>query len=302
MRRDMLFRSLEISSAPENGAVPVTFSSETQDVFRYFYGNLVEGRVREVLLHTPEAVNMSRLSAMGAALLNHDPDRIVGRVVNPRLDGKTARAEIVFDPDESSQEILGKVTSGSLRGVSVGYRINQAEEVPAGQTAYGISGPAYVATRWTPYEISLTPIPADASVGVGRSDDGGIIIRDIHTGDTDMNEEQISTLVTETTARAVEQAVAQAIAAMKPAPDTGHTREQLDALRQRAEALGGEYPGIVLRGIAEGTPAFDIMGQMLAHQARNADAGDRGGVNPGVNPPPCDAETFARSIRTALIR
>ena len=29
--------------------------------------------------------------------------------------------------------------------------------------------PAYRIRRWTPYEVSMVPIPADTSVGVGRS-------------------------------------------------------------------------------------------------------------------------------------
>jgi len=52
--------------------------------------------------------------------------------------------------------------------VSVGYRIIKAREVLKDEEYEGIEGPALIALRWMPYEISLTPIPADATVGIGR--------------------------------------------------------------------------------------------------------------------------------------
>jgi hypothetical protein len=56
----------------------------------------------------------------------------------------------------------------------VGYTIREAVRVEEGEkwqdpeSGKIFPGPALVATRWEVYEISLTPTPADPSVGVGR--------------------------------------------------------------------------------------------------------------------------------------
>jgi hypothetical protein len=49
-------------------------------------------------------------------------------------------------------------------------RFSQSERVQAGtKSQSGVEGPAVVATRWRVLELTLTPIPADPSVGVGRT-------------------------------------------------------------------------------------------------------------------------------------
>jgi len=105
---------------------------------------------------------------MGAGLLNHNPDKIIGPITEPRIERKRGRARLNFDDDEIGRMAAAKVESGSLRGVSVGYSVQSFKELEEGETWRGITGPAMIATRWTPGEISLTPIPADLSVGIGR--------------------------------------------------------------------------------------------------------------------------------------
>ena len=127
----------------------------------------------EILSHDAGAVDLSRLQEIGVVLFNHDRDRVIGRVLSVRLDETTRklRAVIQFDEDEESERIYQKVRSGTLRGVSVGYAVDVWEEVKAGATSMNgrFTGPCEVATRWTPYEISIVSVPADATVGVGRS-------------------------------------------------------------------------------------------------------------------------------------
>lgn len=122
------------------------------------------------------------MRAMGAALLNHDPgiDSIVGRIEKISIDEKArkGRATIAFDDDEVGNRAFAKVKSGSLRGVSVRFSVDNAQLVgereewqsPGGQKFKGGDRGLEVATRWTPREISLTPIPADTTVGVGRQE------------------------------------------------------------------------------------------------------------------------------------
>lgn len=162
MNRNLFYRSFEIERAAldkESRSVQVSFSSETP--VRRWYGN-------EYLLHGDGNVNLSRLRSMGSALMNHNPEVIVGRVSEAKIDGKRGIATIIFDDDDDGNRAMRKVESGSLRGVSVGYGIEKYREVREGEEWEGIKGPAYIAMRWTPYEISLTPIPADHTVGVGR--------------------------------------------------------------------------------------------------------------------------------------
>jgi phage head maturation protease len=133
-----------------------------------------------VLLHEEKSVDFAAIRAVGSALMNHDPsiDSIVGRLDGIRLDAKkrVGRATIHFDDDDIGNRAFAKVQSGSLRGVSVRFEIERAQilrekdewESPEGQKFRGGTAGLEVVTRWAPREISLTPIPADVSVGVGR--------------------------------------------------------------------------------------------------------------------------------------
>lgn len=146
-----------------NRRVTVSFSSE-QPVDRW-YG-------LEILQHDAGNVDMNRLNNIGVALFNHDRNKVIGRIENARLDSDEKRTycDIVFDPDPDADLVFQKVQSGTLKGVSVGYAVEVWEEVAAGKTSGNgrFTGPAYVATKWTPYEISIVSVPADDSVGVER--------------------------------------------------------------------------------------------------------------------------------------
>ena len=127
----------------------------------------------EILSHDAGAIDLSRLKEIGVVLFNHNRDRVIGRVLSVRLDEVTRklRAVIQFDEDEESECVYQKVRSGTLKGVSVGYTVDVWEEVKAGATSTNgrFAGPCEVATRWTPYELSIVSVPADATVGIGRS-------------------------------------------------------------------------------------------------------------------------------------
>jgi phage head maturation protease len=76
-----------------------------------------------------------------------------------------------------SETIYQKVKGGTLKGVSVGYMVENWEEVmPNKQSQDGrFTGPCSIAKKWAPYEVSIVSVPADPTVGVGRSlDDGGV--------------------------------------------------------------------------------------------------------------------------------
>jgi predicted RNA-binding Zn-ribbon protein involved in translation (DUF1610 family) len=126
----------------------------------------------EVLLHDAESANFDRLMSVGAILKNHDPNQIIGVPVRAWIDDKkrgnvSIRWGTTDDALKAKQEALVDKT---LRGVSVGYAVHEWVYLKDKSETYrGISGPAWVAVRWSALEASLTPIPADPSVGLERS-------------------------------------------------------------------------------------------------------------------------------------
>ena len=129
------------------------FSSE-YPVARYF-GN-------EILSHESKAADLSRLNDGAPLLFNHNPDRVIGVVERAYIDGNKRRgyARVRFSRNPFAQEILSDVKDGVLRNVSFGYSIDKMEERGSGD---------FVATAWSPYEISVVSVPADPGVGIGRS-------------------------------------------------------------------------------------------------------------------------------------
>ena len=147
----------------ESRTIELSFSSETP--VRRWFGD-------EILLHDSGAVDLSRLQEIGVVLFNHDSDKPIGAVLSVELDEaeRRCKATITLDTDEQSELIYQKIRSGTLKGVSVGYRIWEYMELEANEVSSDgrFTGSATIATRWEPYEISIVSVPADADVGVGR--------------------------------------------------------------------------------------------------------------------------------------
>lgn len=144
----------------------LSFSSE--EPYKRFWGN-------EVLDHSPEAVDLTRLNENAVLLFNHNRDKVLGRINRAWVENYRGMAEVEFDKDAQAEVIYQKVKSGTLKGVSVGYRINVIEEVSPGKSSTDgrFAGPCNIARRWEPYEISIASVPADITVGVGREEEGG---------------------------------------------------------------------------------------------------------------------------------
>lgn len=138
--------------ATESRTFEFPFSSE-YPVARYF-GN-------EVLSHETSAADLSRLNDGAPLLFNHNPDKVVGVVERAWINDKDKRgyAKVRFSRNAFAKEVLADVQDGILRGISFGYAIDKMEER---------SGD-YVATSWSPHEISVVSIPADPTIGIGRS-------------------------------------------------------------------------------------------------------------------------------------
>jgi HK97 family phage prohead protease len=152
--------------ANEDRTVELSFSSE--EPYERWFGT-------EILCHDEGCVNLDRFNnGLGTLLFNHDRSAVVGHVDKVWIEDNRGKAIVRFDEDDESEKIYQKVLKGTLQGVSVGYDISRCEELidSDSKSSNGrFTGPAYVITYWEPLEISVVSVPADPSVGVGRSVD-----------------------------------------------------------------------------------------------------------------------------------
>jgi HK97 family phage major capsid protein/HK97 family phage prohead protease len=122
----------------------------------------------EILDHSKDAVNLSRLNNGGALLVNHNWDDQIGVIEKAWVDGDKGRATVRFSRSARGQELLQDVQDGIRTLVSVGYQIDEMrlESTKDDTDTYRVE-------KWTPYEISFVAVPADPSVGVGREHEQG---------------------------------------------------------------------------------------------------------------------------------
>nr|DAS71383.1 MAG TPA: major capsid protein [Caudoviricetes sp.] len=149
----------------DSRTVELSFSSETP--YGRWFGD-------EILCHDEECINLDRFNdGLGTVLFNHDRDAVVGHIEKVWIEDNRGKALVRFDDDEQSETIFQKVQSGTLQGVSVGYSIKRYEVLDEKDSVSSngrFKGPdTYVVTDWEPLEISIVSVPADATVGVGRS-------------------------------------------------------------------------------------------------------------------------------------
>ena len=117
----------------------------------------------EILDHKPGSIDLSFLnSGRAPLLLDHDPTKQIGVVESVTLDGsaRRLRATARFGKNGLAKEVFDDVTDGIRANISVGYQINKLDK--EGKETYR-------ATSWMPMEVSIVSIPADRTVGVGRS-------------------------------------------------------------------------------------------------------------------------------------
>ena len=117
----------------------------------------------EVLSMDESAMDLSRLNDGAPLLFQHDSDKIVGVVERAYIKDKRGYAEVKMANNDLGREMQELIKDGILRNVSFGYKINAME-------ADNSTDPVtYRATSYQPFEISLVTVPADQSVGIGRT-------------------------------------------------------------------------------------------------------------------------------------
>lgn len=139
----------------------ITFSSE--EPAERFFG-------LEILDHKAGSVLLDWLSSGNAPLLlNHDHTKQIGVIEAAELtgDGK-ARAKVRFSRSTLAESIYQDVLDGIRSNISVGYRY-LSSDIVLEKEAKGNKPPVFRIKRWEPLEISVVSIPADPTIGIGRS-------------------------------------------------------------------------------------------------------------------------------------
>ena len=151
------FRACNISSGKideEKRTVDISFSSE--EAVERSWG-------MEILDHSEGSADLSRLNNNAAVFIDHDGDQIgVVKSANINSNEKRGYATIKFSKSVRGQEVFQDIIDGIRTNISFGYVIDRESMEKESDRTFRVR-------RWTPYEISVVGIPADATIGIGRS-------------------------------------------------------------------------------------------------------------------------------------
>lgn len=128
----------------------------------------------EILGHKDGEVDLTRLNGGAVVLANHDrytavgdtPLAAIGAVEKAWLEDGRLMADLVISRRQGLADLRQDIADGLVRNVSIGYQIGERTLTKAAPQKG--QPDEYRVTSWTPFEISLVDIPADATVGLGR--------------------------------------------------------------------------------------------------------------------------------------
>lgn len=151
-------RSGEITARMATDRGTYVFPLSSEEPYRRYDGI-------EVLSHDAEAVDLTWLNSGNAPLLDtHSQYELrsqIGIIERAWLEGKRVYVEVRFSNRADAQAIKQDVDDGIVRNVSIGYKREKIERDE--------DSDEYLVTKWMPMEASFVPIPADQTVGMGRS-------------------------------------------------------------------------------------------------------------------------------------
>jgi hypothetical protein len=124
------------------------------------------GGITEELDMSPNAVRMAQLGSGNAPVLNthrsSDARDVLGRVIAARLESGRGHARLQFSAAADVEPLWQRIADGTLRAVSIGYRVHRYDQRPDPVSGEMI----YRAVDWEPFEISIVPIPVDRDAQV----------------------------------------------------------------------------------------------------------------------------------------
>jgi HK97 family phage major capsid protein len=230
---------------------------------------------KEILVHSPEAIDLKRLNN-GAAVLEDHGGRQIGVVERAWLheDGRLW-AELRFSKNQQASEVFQDIADGIRRNVSFGYQVREWQEDEDKET----KEKTFRATNWMPFEVSIVAVPADPTVGVGRSlDDTGDTEK---SGDANTDGKQADA-GTETNAD--ETRTMPEIEGKTPEPPAKNKKEKANMDKKQIQEI--TKLGRAFNCVAEADAAIEAESSVEAFQAqvldlqakRNADLGKTANV------------------------
>lgn len=175
------FRAGDLQVDLDKRTVRYPFSSEVPVLRWWGWEILDHGKAK--------SARMDRVRAGASSLLNHDPDQWVGDTSSPKLEKSERRwwVTTTFGVGQQADDLLENLSRGLRRNVSFLYRNNvlEATKAPKGwekpdpeSLVMGWLGPEPAGDRevpwfrvvdWDVLEVGFVSIPADFTVGPGRS-------------------------------------------------------------------------------------------------------------------------------------
>jgi HK97 family phage major capsid protein len=137
----------------------LTFSFSSESPVERWWG-------REVLVHEEGSMNLERMNDGAPWLWNHNRDVILGVAQKAWLgDDRRLYTQVKWSPntaEKGTEEYKRRrdIEAGIIRNVSFAYEIGDIRESAEGDM---------LVTSWNVLEVSSVSVPADQSVGLGRS-------------------------------------------------------------------------------------------------------------------------------------
>lgn len=230
---------------------------------------------KEILSHEPGAIRMGRLASGSCPLLMDHENSVecqIGVVESASIGtDRVGRASVRFGKGEDDEVIYQKVLDGIVSNVSVGYIVHAARLIATDKN--GVD--TFLVTDWEPLEISLVAVPADTTVGVGRSIDD-FIINDMES--RKMDQPKIETVDIQ---KQVDEQVKRALdATNKRNADImtiGENHADYDGVELAARAIAEgktvqEFQALMLEQIRKGQPSKPATSAPYITVTENADA------------------------------
>ena len=145
----LINREFEINSESMSEDFILDFAVASNLPIKMSYGT-------EVLMIGEENIKLERLKSAGNIVFSHDKGEILGKVLDAYIADGLLRVKARFS---EHSEHFGMIKDGTLTSVSVGYLVHRYEK----------KGDILYAVEWEPIEVSMVSIPADITVGIGRS-------------------------------------------------------------------------------------------------------------------------------------
>jgi HK97 family phage major capsid protein len=241
------FNKKEISE--DKRTVNLAFSSE--EPYDRSFGT-------EILSHNPQDVDFSFIaSGKAPLLLNHDLEKQIGVIEEAKISDadKVGRAVVRFGRSKLADEVFRDVIDGIRSNVSVGYEIMKMDRVKDDDEDE--DKPTY-RVNWKPLEASIVSIPADTTVGVGRS-------RYDNSTDQDSHKETIEVITRENTMEKQKENPKVETSQVNVEEQIAKARKDETARIKEISSLGGKHncKDLADKAINDGTNLAQFRGVVL---------------------------------------